>query len=133
MMLFTYGMLLDRAYMVKLGAKPVGVAKLLDHRLDFCTHATIVPCAGCGVPGAVYSVDDDLMVELDMIEGSPSYYRKHVVSVCMDGRVIDVLAYKMVRRHHGDRLPSEGYLNRIINGYRQWRIDPTHLNVWRSR
>jgi gamma-glutamylcyclotransferase (GGCT)/AIG2-like uncharacterized protein YtfP len=133
MLIFTYGILLDRSYMVELGAKPVGVAMLIDHRLEFRTHATVVPCAGCSVPGAVYDVDDSLIDELDMIEGSPSYYRKHVVSVDLDGRLVDVLAYKMVRPHHGDRMPSQDYLNRIINGYRQWRIDPTHLNVWRSR
>ena len=95
---------------------------LLDWRLAFSSVATIQPCQGDRVPGALWAISDQDEQALDVFEGWPSLYRKETIQQ-------DDLAF-MVYVMNSDQPaePSGGYVATIAQGYQDWGLDLADLD-----
>ena len=75
---FAYGANLNQANMAWRCADAVAVQPfyLQDWRLAFSAVATVQPCKGDRVPGALWAISDQDEAALDRFEAWPSLYRK---------------------------------------------------------
>ena len=111
-------------------AKPLGATILQDYKLTFwggCGHAvaTIIPCEGSFVPVALWSITPTDEHALDEYEGYPHLYRKEYLWLKWGGRKVNAMVYIM---NHGNvNRPSRSYFTTILNGYRDFAIDPEPL------
>ena len=106
-------------------AIPWGALDLKDWKLTFwggCggAVATIVPCEGCSVPVALWSITASDEKNLDVYEGFPRLYRKEYISLKWGGRYVKAMVYIMNRGKVN--LPSRYYFNTILSGYRDFGI-----------
>ena len=111
-------------------AKPWGATVLEDWKLTFCggngsAVATIVPCKGCSVPIALWSITAADEKALDVYEGFPRLYRKEYISLKWGGRYVKAMVYIMNRGTVN--IPSRYYFNTILDGYRDFGIQPEPL------
>lgn len=97
-------------------AQPVSSLLLRGWRLEFHTHATIVPDSRGVVPGALWRLTPACEASLDAFEGYPYYYRKH--TWMQDGRQF----FFYVMNEGKISTPSQGYVNNIREGYQQWGL-----------
>ncbi|MBD5453567.1 MAG: helix-turn-helix domain-containing protein [Lachnospiraceae bacterium] len=119
-------------------AEAVGTGVIQDYRLTFkalgtCAFATIEPCEGESVPVAVWSVSRRDETALDRYEGYPSHYGREHVDVLMDGdgEIVNGLVYIMNPRAV-PLLPSQGYFEAVLSGYRSFGLDKKKLfDAWR--
>lgn len=120
-------------------AEAVGTGVIPDYRLTFkalgtSAFATIEPCEGEAVPVAVWSVSRRDEAALDRYEGYPTHYGKEWINVLMDGgdgRVINGIVYIMSPKAV-PLLPSQGYFNAVLSGYRSFALDERKLyDAWR--
>jgi gamma-glutamylcyclotransferase (GGCT)/AIG2-like uncharacterized protein YtfP len=132
---FAYGSNLNRVDMSARcpGAKPLARAALRDWRLTFRGVADIEPAPGNMVQGAIWLLTSADVRSLDRYEGAPSLYARRTVEVEMDGTSIEALTYVMTSAEYLG-LPSEWYLGRISQGYRDWGLPlgPLELAVERT-
>ena len=98
-------------------AVPLQQFNLLDWRLEFYNHATIVPAAGCYVPGVLWEITEDCEYSLDAFEGYPTYYTKRD---WYQGDV-DFFFYEMTPTNRSGS-PGSGYVSNIADSYRYWNI-----------
>ncbi len=49
--------------------------------VDLGPYPALRPSGGCAVPGELYTVDADLLAELDELEGHPGFYRRDRVDM----------------------------------------------------
>ena len=118
-------------------AEAVGTGVIQDYRLTFkalgtCAFATIEPCEGESVPVAVWSVSRRDETALDRYEGYPSHYGREHVDVLMDGdgEIVNGLVYIMNPRAV-PLLPSQGYFEAVLSGYRSFGLDKKKLfDAW---
>lgn len=98
-------------------AQQVGPFVLKDWRLSFSSVATIQPCPGSEVQGALWEITEECESSLDAFEGFPTLYRKHTVEI--DGN--EIMFYVM--NNDRPREPGGGYLATIAEGYQDWNLD----------
>jgi hypothetical protein len=114
-------------------AKVVGNAVLHDFQLLFrgyAAHAvaTIEKKKGGTVPVLVWDIQPADERALDRYEGWPNFYRKGVLSVSVNGKQVEAMAYIM---NGGIPLgtPSRAYLDTILQGYILAGFDTAVLNA----
>lgn len=88
--------------------------------------ATIEPKEGCSVPVMLWSISDQDERALDRYEGYPSLYTKETMSFDVGGRKVEAMVYVMAPGHQLG-LPSAGYYNAILQGYKDCDLDPAVL------
>ena len=130
---FAYASNLDREQMLKCcpSAQPKSVATLPNHKLIFAGWsrkwrggvASIKPCRGERVIGAVYEISQACLRLLDEREGYPAVYdRKKVVVFTEFGDPVEAVAYVKAEQSEQTQ-PSREYLATIQRGYKDWGID----------
>jgi len=102
-------------------AQPIKKLILQNWELGFSGVATIRPKPGSHVHGALWLLTKKCEDSLDVFEGYPSLYRK----IWLEQGGVDFMAYIMNRTD--SRKPSQGYLDTISEGYREWRLPVTNL------
>ena len=103
------------------GAISFGRARLLDHEFRFSYHADVVASPGESVDGVLWLIDQNHLADLDMLEGYPSYYGRAVLPVEYQGNIIMAECYRM-QPDNIEGVPSRGYLDMILEGYREYDI-----------
>lgn len=116
---FAYGANLDQSNMAGRCPNAVPFKKLVlpDWQLQFNYHATIMPCPGSSVQGAVWILTDKCEAALDLFEGYPTYYDKQVIAT----EIGDLMVYIM--QPDMPCAPSVNYVNTIARGYQDWDLD----------
>ena len=102
-------------------ASVVGPVTLQNYELLFRRggFATIAPKEGETVTGLLWSITPWCEQSLDRYEGYPRFYDKRMVTVRdSEGRSLSVMAYIMDERFKEPMLPTTGYYNGILEGYR---------------
>jgi gamma-glutamylcyclotransferase (GGCT)/AIG2-like uncharacterized protein YtfP len=120
---FAYGSNLNRADMAVRcpGAKPLGRARLEGWRLTFRGVADIEPARGTTVLGALWLLTAADLSSLDRYEGAPSLYCRRDAEVMSDAGPSIAITYVMCDQAYRG-LPSDWYLTRIADGYRDWGL-----------
>lgn len=116
---FAYGMLTDPDYMG--AAELVGPAELNGFKFTLYMYANVENNPGSKVVGSLWRIDQDLLDELDMIEGYPSLYNRITVPVYSKGKMYKAQVYTMTldtRKRLKKTYPSEHYIETIIKGYK---------------
>lgn len=103
-------------------AKVVGASKIKDYELLFrgsrsSAVATVEPLQGSSVPVLLWKLKDRDLQALDHYEGYPSFYRKELLPVELNGKTTSAMVYIM-NDGHPFGPPSDYYLNTILEGYR---------------
>ena len=112
-------------------AKPIAKSWLHDYRLEFRgnpygAHATVSPAEGMSVPVVIWEITASDEEALDRYEGvRGGYYTKEYLTVEVDGEMKEALIYIMTPRPYGD--PSDGYLETIFQGYKDFNLDTNIL------
>lgn len=118
-------------------ARPIGTAVIPGYRLMFKgsqsgSYLTIEDAPGMEVPVGVWEVSERDELALDRYEGYPHFYYKKEISLPIEGlrsgkvRACDAFVYIM----HEERplgVPSLGYLQTCLAGYKHFGFDPEHL------
>ena len=97
-------------------AKPVSAFLLHDYRLAFSGVATVQPCPGASVSGALWEITDECEDNLDVFEGFPFLYSK----IYLTQGNQEFMAYVM--NDDPPAGPSRSYFNTIREGYRDWNL-----------
>jgi hypothetical protein len=88
-------------------------------------YATIIPCEGEHVPVAVWEINEDHELSLDIYEGFPRFYHKEDLEVTLNnGRKIKAMAYIMFKEAKPG-YPSMRYLETCSQGYLDCGLDMT--------
>jgi hypothetical protein len=108
-------------------AKTVGTAVVKDFRLlfrgnDGSAVATIEPEEGSEVPVAVWRLKEKDEIALDRYEGYPSFYRKGMLNIEINGRQTAAMVYFM-NEGYPIGTPSENYFHTIQVGYENNGLD----------
>ena len=111
-------------------AKPIRATILSDWELTFwgdygSAVATIIPRTGSSVPVVLWSITAADEKALDVYEGFPRLYRKQYLQLKCDGRKAKVMVYIM--NHGYVNVPSERYFTTILDGYRDFSMNPEPL------
>lgn len=129
---FAYASNLNRKQMAERcpDSKPKFVATLPNHKLVFAgwrrkwrgATASIKPCRGERVIGAVYDISERDLRSLDEHEDYPTTYNRVTRAVVKeDGERVEAIAF--VRREQSEEgQPSPEYIAVIQQGYRDWGI-----------
>jgi len=125
---FAYGANLSRAHMALWcpDAVPLVRATLPDYCLVFRCWADIVTSQGDRVPGALYEVNLRDLAALDQFEDCPVLYRRIHVRVASERMAFDAMTYQM-NPGHPLALPHPDYLELILQGYQDWKLDARPL------
>lgn len=113
-------------------AKPIAVDILKDHQLVFQgrpygAHANVIPAKGQEVPVAIWEISEQDEANLDVYEGvRGGYYTKEYMEVNVNGEKQDALIYIMTPNPYGT--PTDGYLNTIVEGYKDFGFSARILN-----
>lgn len=115
---FAYGMNTNLAGMASRcpGAVSLGHAVLKNHKFRFAVHADIIQHNTEYVDGVLWKISTAHLESLDAQEGYPWYYDRKEVEVVCNGSVCTAVTYFM-QPGNICKMPSEGYLNSIIEGY----------------
>jgi gamma-glutamylcyclotransferase (GGCT)/AIG2-like uncharacterized protein YtfP len=109
---------------------PKFIANLPNHKLIFAGWsrkwcggvASIKPCRGEKVIGAVYEISEMCLKSLDKHEGYPTIYNRRKVMVFTEfGDPVGAIAYVKVEQSEQTQ-PSQEYLATIRKGYKDWGI-----------
>jgi gamma-glutamylcyclotransferase (GGCT)/AIG2-like uncharacterized protein YtfP len=93
-----------------------GHARLIDHVFRFSGPADVVKHRGSFVDGVLWTITDDCLKALDMLEGFPHYYNRRFKEVWFSGRIVKACVYYM-QPGHVDAAPSNGYFDMVLEGY----------------
>jgi gamma-glutamylcyclotransferase (GGCT)/AIG2-like uncharacterized protein YtfP len=105
-------------------AKPVKAFYLLDWRLMFSHHATIVPAAGTAVPGCLWEITEECERSLDHFEGYPNYYNK----IWLTQHGLSFMVYEMNPPLNPKYTPAPQYVQLLEEGYSNWDLDLQYLD-----
>lgn len=97
-------------------AIPMGSAVLPNHKLKFRLHADIEPDVTSDVVGVLWEISQDDLIELDALEGFPTYYTRKTVEVYHNDTWVDAIVYMMNDQGY-EREPDRSYLDCCIEGY----------------
>ncbi len=108
-------------------AKVVGTSELKDYELLFrggrrSSVATVEPLKGSSVPVLLWKLRERDLQALDRYEGYPSFYRKEIHPVELNGKSIQAMVYIM-NDGHPFGSPSDYYLGTILEGYESAGFD----------
>jgi gamma-glutamylcyclotransferase len=111
-------------------AKPYKALHIPNGRLVFRGVADVEYSEGGIVPGALYRITPQCERALDIYEGvDRGIYEKKYLKITiksMGNKQFKVLYYKM--KLDGILPPSEEYIDRIAEGYRDWNLDTAYLD-----
>ena len=113
-------------------AKPIAKTLLKDYKLVFQghplnAHANVIPAEGEEVPVVIWEITGKDEVSLDIYEGvRGGYYTKEYMEVDVNGEKKEALIYIMTPRPYG--IPSDRYLQTIVEGYKDFRFSIRILN-----
>ena len=115
------------------GAKVLGTGELKDYEILFRgannnAVATIEPKEGGNVPVLLWEITKSDEKSLDKYEGWPFLYRKERVSVELDGKLVETMAYIMNERGRVLGKPGSTYYNTIMEGYNTFGFNPDVIN-----
>jgi gamma-glutamylcyclotransferase (GGCT)/AIG2-like uncharacterized protein YtfP len=125
---FAYGMLTDPNIMR--GVDLIGTASLPNYTLEMLMYANLVPMSGGRTVGALWSIGQALLDELDEVEGYPTLYTRKLLKVVSNGKEYDAEVYLMTsdtRTQLLDTDPSKSYVEKIKNGYSHCGIPLSQL------
>jgi gamma-glutamylcyclotransferase (GGCT)/AIG2-like uncharacterized protein YtfP len=125
---FAYGMLTDPEVMQ--GIDMVGAAVLSNYAFEFAQFANVSVQPGQQVHGTLWSIDSDVLHELDQIEGYPDFYTRHTVSVRSRGRMYSAQVYSMTSDSRQDLVgspPSNAYIQKLVRGYQHAGLPLTQI------
>ena len=110
-------------------AKVLGKGELKDYEILFRgvknnAVATIEPKEGGNVPVVLWEITRSDEKSLDKYEGWPFLYRKEKVSVEMDGKSVETMAYIMNTKGRTCGKPCSTYYNTIMEGYNTHGFNP---------
>lgn len=114
------------------GAKILAKSWLHNHRLVFQgnrygAHANVIPEKGQDVPVLIWEITAAHEKSLDRYEGvKGGYYTKEYMPVEVAGEIHEALIYIMTPNPFG--IPSDGYLECIAEGYKEFNFDIRILN-----
>ncbi|XP_058807605.1 gamma-glutamylcyclotransferase-like isoform X2 [Phymastichus coffea] len=152
-MYFSYGsnMQSDRIHKNSPSAKQKGIGKIDDYRLDFIRYsdnwhgcsATIVPSRSSEVWGVIWEIDMKDMPNLDKQEGVDAgiYLVKNVTVQTLNGDDVECRTYQQTQLPDEyiqpnelppERQPSLAYMNRIIEGAKEYQIPTYYLKFLNS-
>ena len=106
-------------------AKVVGTSTLKDWRLLFNGPASIEKYEGYEVPVLIWDIQPDDERSLDRYEGYPSYYRKEMLKLELNGKTIEAMVYIM--NTNKERPPIDSYYNVLYKGYERFGFDKSIL------
>jgi gamma-glutamylcyclotransferase len=96
---------------------------LPNYRLIFSGVASIQPSPGDRVPGALWAITEKCERSLDCFEGYPNLYRKEFANI----NDMHMMFYRMNSEEPWP--PSQGYLNTIAQGYRDFELPLGDLDL----
>jgi gamma-glutamylcyclotransferase (GGCT)/AIG2-like uncharacterized protein YtfP len=116
----------------------LGIAKLKEYQMVFRMHADIELCFDSEVTGALWKVSKNDLDTLDIIEGVPIYYIRHMVWVYPDANIVSenelypngmikCWVYQMAEKI-GHYHPTRDYLDHCSAGYEYCGIDNTQID-----
>ena len=105
----------------------LGTAKMFDHKLSFQGVADYTEAKGYTLHGALWLISPTDEKALDVLEGYPNHYTKHIRKVRFCNRDIDVMVYQMVDRDNF-LTPSRYYENCLRTGYAQSRMTTKQID-----
>lgn len=125
---FAYGMNTNLSQMASRcpDAVSLGKAVLYGHEFRFARHADIIENPNFNTHGVLWEITPDCELALDALEGYPTYYLKKMVNVFHNGIVIKAMTYYMTGDNI-DEYPSDGYLEMLMDGYKEHNVDNTQL------
>ena len=125
---FAYGMNTNLAQMAQRcpNAKSLGKAVLYGHEFRFARHADIIKNPEFATQGVLWEITPDCEMALDALEGYPTYYLKKMVNVFHNGKSVNCMVYYMTGEEV-DSFPSDGYLEMLMDGYREHNIDTKQI------
>jgi gamma-glutamylcyclotransferase len=125
---FAYGMNTNTAQMAVRcpEAKPLGRAVLYGHEFRFARHADIIENPDYTTHGVLWEITPNCELALDVLEGYPNYYLKKIVTVFYNGVPVECMTYYMTG-DLVDELPSDGYLEMLHEGYREYNVDDNQI------
>ena len=125
---FAYGMNTNLSQMANRcpEAKSLGKAVLYGHEFRFARHADVVENPDYITHGVLWEITPDCELALDALEGYPTYYLKKIVNIFYNGQVVQAMTYYMTG-DNPDEYPSDGYLEMLMDGYREHDLDNTQL------
>ena len=103
-----------------------GHARLIDHVFRFSGPADVVKHRGSFVDGVLWTITDDCLKALDMLEGFPHYYNRRFKEVWFGGRIVKACVYYM-QPGHLDYAPSNGYFDMVLEGYTEHGVPTEQL------
>ncbi len=107
-------------------ARGAGPAQLEGWRLAFRGVADIERAAGRRVHGALWSLSDRDLANLDRYEGAPDHYRRELVEITTPDGPCLAITYVMTDRSYLG-LPSPLYVERMATGFRDWGLSVRQL------
>ncbi len=120
-------------------AKLVGTGYLQDYELLFKgsksgSYLTVLPHKGSTVPVGIFKVSDQDEKNLDVYEGYPRFYKKksaNVAVISLDGKTTNYkrVFFYLMEKDRPFGLPSQGYLETCLEGYRNCHFDPEFLET----
>lgn len=113
-------------------AKILGSSEIKDYKLTFRgegnrSFATVEPCVGDSVPILVWKITVDDEKELDIYEEWPDLYRKEMMEVVIDAKMVNAMIYIM-NEGRPLNLPSSEYYTTILEGYKGAGFDVEYLD-----
>ena len=128
MLYFAYGMNTNRAQMAARCpmAKSLGRAVLYNHEFRFARHADIIENPEFATQGVLWGITPECELNLDALEGFPTYYLKKQVNVFHNGKSVNCMVYYMAGEEV-DAFPSDGYLEMLFEGYKEHNVDTKQI------
>ena len=115
---FAYGSNLNQKYMQWRckDALSLGTYMLQGYQLVFRYYADIIPSQNNVVKGGLWEISENDETALDRYEGYPDLYEK-----CYED---DIMFYRMCDEDRNYSLPSNGYLEDLLEGMEDFGLDP---------
>jgi len=108
----------------------IGKAVLEGYAFEFAQFANVYDDPGSSVYGTLWSIDQEILNDLDEIEGYPDFYTRHTAKVSSQGKLYSAQVYVMTNRSREDlrgRPPSQGYLQKLARGYNHAGLPLTQI------
>lgn len=106
------------------GAKVLGRTYLENWMLTLPHYANIERSKGKRTPALIWEITSKNEKVLDRYEGYPECYDKIDIIICVDGKRMSAMAYVMTDEYKKcDKKPRSGYINQILQGYRDAGFD----------
>ncbi len=127
-LMFAYGMNTNTQGMTHRCPAAVshGQARLLDYSFRFSGPADVVRAPDSYVDGVLWTITDQCLAALDLLEGYPYYYNRRMLRVLHQGRIVKAITYFM-QPGNLDSPPSAGYFNMVEEGYREHGVPVDQL------